>query len=217
MIKLHLGCGQRYFEGYVNIDYPLSEHSVQQSSVADEFANLFDLNYAKDSIDEVRLHHVFEHFSRAQACALIAGWNSWLKINGRLHIEVPDFEKTAKAVLRAFSSNKAQSVGLRHIFGSQEAHWAVHYEGYTAKRLKHLLEQFGYSVQQIKQSRYLDTYNLEVIATKSRSLTPEQCLQAAEQYLSGFLVADVDSERELLKVWMNDTREQLQKTFAKNG
>lgn len=97
-MKLHLGCGQRYFEGYVNIDYPLTEHSVQQTSVADELHNLFDLRYKKETIDEVRLHHVFEHFSRAQACAMLAAWNSWLKPGGIVHIEVPDFDRTARAV-----------------------------------------------------------------------------------------------------------------------
>ena len=151
-MKLHLGCGQRYFEGYVNIDYPLSEHSVQQTSVADELANLFELKYKPSSIEEVRLHHVFEHFTRAQACALLASWNSWLSDNGVVHIEVPDFERTARAVLRLLSSNKAQSVGLRHIFGSQEAHWAVHYEGYTGKRLKRFLEIYGYETKKICRS-----------------------------------------------------------------
>ncbi|HXB38990.1 MAG TPA: hypothetical protein VNZ49_00520 [Bacteroidia bacterium] len=216
-MKLHLGCGQRYFEGYVNIDYPLSEHSVQQTSVADQFANLFELRYQISSIDEVRLHHVFEHFTRAQACASLAAWNSWLKNEGVVHIEVPDFEITAKAVLGLFASNKVQSVGLRHIFGSQEAHWAVHYEGYSAKRLKKFLELYGYEIQKINQVRYLDTYNLEVIAHKTKSLSKEECRKATLEYLSGFMVADVESEQTLLKKWMGDYNEQIEKSFALNG
>lgn len=213
-MKLHLGCGQRYFEGYVNIDYPLSEHSVQQTSVADQFANLFELKYPAGTIDEVRLHHVFEHFSRAQACAMLAAWNSWLKPGGTVHIEVPDFEITAKAVLKLFASNKVQSVGLRHIFGSQEAHWAVHYEGYTAKRLKKFLEHFGYTVTKLNQVRYLDTYNLEMIAQKTKTLSKEECHKATEAYLSGFMVADVESEQTLLKTWMQDYDKHVNVSFA---
>ena len=30
-LRLHLGCGQQYFEGYINIDYPPSEHIVRLS------------------------------------------------------------------------------------------------------------------------------------------------------------------------------------------
>ena len=76
-MKLHLGCGQRHFEGYVNIDYPLSEHSVQQTSISDEYANLLELRYKPNSIEEVRLHHVFEHFPRAVAAALLYSWSTW--------------------------------------------------------------------------------------------------------------------------------------------
>jgi hypothetical protein len=213
-MKLHLGCGQRYFEGYKNIDYPLSEHSVQQTSVADEFANLFELKYPAGTIDEVRLHHVFEHFSRAQACALLAAWNSWIKPGGVVHIEVPDFERTAKAVLSMLSSNKAKSVGLRHIFGSQEAHWALHYEGYTPKRIKRFLALYGFDVKKTKLVRYLDIYNLEVIAHKKRSFTLDEFRAISQKYLSEFMVADVPSEKILLETWMKDYEEQVKKSFA---
>lgn len=213
-MKLHLGCGQRYFEGYVNIDYPLSEHSVQQTSVADQFANLFELRYGAGTIEEVRLHHVFEHFTRAQACAMLASWNSWLRAGGVLHIEVPDFAKTAKAVLRVLAGEKAQSVGLRHIFGSQEAHWAVHYEGYTKPRLTKFLQLYGYEVTEVKQEKYLDTYNLQMIARKARSLSKDECRKATEQYLSGFMVADVESEKTLLRTWMGDYDAQIAKSYA---
>jgi predicted SAM-dependent methyltransferase len=216
-MKLHLGCGQRYFEGYVNIDYPLSEHNVQLTSVADEFADLFELNYPSATIEEVRLHHVFEHFTRAQACSMLSAWNSWLKPGGRVHIEVPDFEKTAKAVLKFMASDKAQSVGLRHIFGSQEAHWAVHYEGYTSKRLKSYLEKFGYAVTEVRQTKYLDTYNLEVIATKKKSLTRAECVAATRSYLHGFLVAEVESEHLMLDTWMKDYEQHLSKSFSRDG
>ena len=73
-------------EGYVNIDFPLSEHTIQEKSVADEFHNLYELTYKPGTISEVRLHHVFEHFERMAACAFMAGWNSWLKPGGILHI-----------------------------------------------------------------------------------------------------------------------------------
>jgi len=216
-MKLHLGCGQRHFEGYKNIDYPLSEHSVQKTSVADEHANLLELKYPSESIEEVRLHHVFEHFTRAQACALLSGWNSWLQPLGKLHIEVPDFERTARAVLRMFSNNKAQSVGLRHIFGSQEAHWAVHYEGYTKKRLKDFLEMYGFKTIEIKQEQYLDTYNIQIIGQKIKKLTRKECKAITEKYLSGFKVADVEGEQVLLDYWMNDFEVQLNKSFAANA
>lgn len=214
MKKLHLGCGQRHFEGYVNIDHPLSEHSVQTSSVADEFHDLLSLRYAAGTIDEVSLHHVFEHFSRSQACALLASWNSWLRTGGILHIEVPDFGRTARAVLSPFASERARHVGLRHIFGSQEAHWAVHYVGYTKRTLMVLLERFGFGVEKVIQERYKDTYNLQVIAVKRRPLDVQQAGNAARTHLAAYLVDESPSEQLLLEVWLKDFREQLDKTRA---
>ncbi len=213
-MKLHLGCGQRRFAGYINIDYPLSEHSVQRTTVADEFHDLTALRYPADSIDEVRLHHVFEHFERAKAAALLASWNSWLKPGGSLHVEVPDFGRTARAVLARFSNAQARMVGLRHIFGSQEAHWAVHYEGYTRATLCTFLERFGLDPVNVKQERWKDTYNLTVIARKARELSAAEREAAGRDHLRQYLVDDSASERDLLEIWMDSYRHQLTRTLA---
>ncbi len=216
-MKLHLGCGQYKLEGYHNIDYPLSEHSVQIESIADEHADLLALNYSVASISEVRLHHVFEHFTRAHTCALLASWNSWLSIKGKVRIEVPDFQRTAKAVIGIFADSKAQSVGLRHIFGSQEAHWANHYEGYTIKRLQKLTELFGYRTLETSKNEWMHTYNIEIIVEKVRSITRKESEEAAKKYLSSFMVDDSESEQKLLAKWMDDFNLQLQKSYAKNA
>jgi hypothetical protein len=213
-MKLHLGCGQRYFEGYVNIDYPLSEHSVQQTSIADEYANLLELRYKSNTVDEVRLHHVFEHFPRAVAAALLYSWNTWLKKGGILRIEVPDFEKTGKVALSRFSSKKAKAVAMRHIFGSQEAHWAVHFEGYTPSSLSHVMELYGFKLSEVKKNSHLGTYNIDVIATKVKDISATEAATITRNYLTGYLVADVDSEKLMLDIWMNDYEKQIKNTVA---
>lgn len=213
-MKLHLGCGQRHFEGYVNIDYPLSEHSVQQTSIADEYANLLELRYKPGSIEEVRLHHVFEHFPRAVACALLYSWNTWLKKSGTLRIEVPDFEKTGKVALSRFSSKKAKAVALRHIFGSQEAHWAVHFEGYTPSSLTEVMQLYGFKVSEVKKNSHLGTYNIDISAIKIKDLSITEALHVTKTHLGGYLVADVESERLMLDIWMKDYEKQVQQTVA---
>lgn len=67
-LKLHLGCGEVYLDGYRNIDYPPSEHTVQTQTKVDEYADILrELVYPRASIEEVRLHHVFEHFTHPGA------------------------------------------------------------------------------------------------------------------------------------------------------
>jgi hypothetical protein len=213
-MKLHLGCGQRYFDGYINIDYPLSEHSVQTISVADRHANLLELNYEIATINEVRLHHVFEHFSRPCALALLASWNSWLVKDGILCIEVPDFEASAKKYLSAFSSNRQKSIALRHIFGSQEAHWAVHFEGYSKKMFKKLLPLFGFEIINFSFNNWKGTYNIVVKAKKINLITKVNSAKMAKDYLSTFLVSDTESEIILLEKWMDDFNEQISKSYS---
>lgn len=214
-MKLHLGCGQKYLDGYINIDYPPAEHTVQNTSVADEYHDVRKLKYTPGTVDEVRLHHVFEHFERFNACAYLASWNSWLKPGGKIHIEVPDFETTIKKNFSLLNKSKYEGVGLRHIFGSQEASWAVHYEGYSEGKLRSLATFFGFGNIKIIKSGYKRTFNIEIIAEKIKTLSKEECRKAASQYLSSYLVDDSDTEKRMLEVWMTKYDGQIQNSFAK--
>jgi predicted SAM-dependent methyltransferase len=213
--KLHLGCGERYLEGYHNIDFLPAMHTVQTNARVDEYADILTLRYAAVSIDEIRLHHVFEHFSRPVACALVVSWWSWLKPGGLLHIEVPDFDRTAWAVLNPFSSDHARHVALRHIFGSQEAVWAVHQEGWSPNRLNRLLTNMGFDHVQIRKNAYQGTYNFEIMAIKSRTdISKSDFAQLARLFLSKYCVNNTATEKKMLDVWMNIYSQQIEMSWA---
>jgi predicted SAM-dependent methyltransferase len=215
-MKLHLGCGQRYLEGYVNIDFPSSEHTVQEKSVADVHADLVRLRYPAGEVEEVRLHHVFEHFPRPVACALLASWNSWLRDDGLVHIEVPDLTRTAWAVINPFSRFQRRAVAERHLFGSHEAPWAVHCEGYSKKLLSEMLNAFGFEVVKVRRNSWRGTYNLEIIGRKKQCCSAKPDFDSAcREFLSQFLVDS--SEVKLLEVWMELYRAQLDLTWAVNA
>ena len=95
-LKLHLGCGERYLSGYVNIDLPTTEHSVQTRTKVDVEADITTLRYESGSIAEIRLHHVLEHFARPTALRLLMQWYDWLVEGGVLVLETPDFERTIR-------------------------------------------------------------------------------------------------------------------------
>jgi len=212
-MKLHLGCGTRYFEGYVNIDYPPTEHTVQKNLVADKLCNILELNYEPGTIDEVRLHHVFEHFSRPVTCALLSNWYLWLKPGGILHIEVPDFEKTAKAALSIFTKPKQRFVALRHIFGSHEAHWAVHYEGYSNKLITELLSNYGFKIKEYKRNEHKGTYNIEVIAIKeNNNLKQSDLISISRSWLANYMVGEAESEKLMHSIWMEEYTKLLNKS-----
>lgn len=149
-LKLHLGCGEKYLDGYINVDYPPEEHTVMNVK-ADLYQDIRTLDYAENSVDEIRNHHIFEHFKRADALYLLAEWRRWLKPGGKLIIETPDFEESAKAYIFANTRKRKMEVG-RHIFGSQEAGWAIHYDFWDKSKFKYVLKKFGF--EKIKVRRY---------------------------------------------------------------
>lgn len=215
-MKLHLGCGEKYLQGYVNIDYPASYESVQKARKVDAYGDILLLTYPSGSIEEIRLHHVFEHFPRPIALALVAAWNRWLKPQGRLRIEVPDFTRTARVALSMFSSRKRKKTALRHLYGSHEAAWAVHYEGYSFELLRELLNEFGFQIASSSRNSWMGTCNIEITATKKFELDEAWISSAAVRYFRGFLVSEKD-EGPLLASWLWQFRRQFAVSTAQGG
>jgi len=209
-MKLHLGCGHYYLKGYVNIDYPVSKHTLFSKSLVDKHADIAKLKYKPNTVDEIRLHHVFEHFPRPIVCALVVTWRYWLKSGGILHIEVPDFDKSAQIILNPLTTNKAKFVALRHIFGSHEADWANHYEGWSIKRLTNFLKDYQFDIIKTNKSHWLGTHNINVIAKKNNQLlTTTNANIISKQYLTNFLVDQSVSEVKLLKIWIDSYQNQI--------
>ncbi|HVU33137.1 MAG TPA: FkbM family methyltransferase [Opitutaceae bacterium] len=209
-LRLHLGCGEQHFAGYVNIDYPPSEHTCQTKIGADVFADITRLRLRAGSVDEIRLHHVFEHFKRSDALAMLIIWHEALKVGGRLHIETPDIDGCARQLVSDIPFSTKQVV-LRHCFGSQEAGWAIHYDGWSDAKYRHVLERLGFRVQ-TKTWRWPHPphlANVEAMAEKIRPMTREALLAAADEILAEYITADVPSERGMCEVWRSAMRDFL--------
>ncbi|MBC75125.1 MAG: hypothetical protein CME64_03845 [Halobacteriovoraceae bacterium] len=214
-MKLHLGCGQRHLEGYRNIDFPLNDHSVQIKSVADEHADIRRLRFKKGEVREVRLHHVFEHFSRPVACGLASGWSSWMEPGDKLRIEVPDYLLTTLSILNPLSSFRRKMVGIRHLFGSHEAHWAYHYEGYTTRHLLSLLRTNDFKLVKKRRNSWKGTYNIDLTVEKVGKISSKEDFEKHNRaFLRNFLLDD--SEIPLLDIWMKDYQEQLELSWAQD-
>lgn len=204
--RLHLGCGERYLDGYVNIDLP-SEHHTVLATAPDQLADISTLSYPPESVAEVRLHHVFEHFDRPTALRLLIDWHEWLTPGGKLMIETPDFERAAQAFVRRVGRGDRGAI-LRHVFGSHEAAWAVHWDGWYADRYRRTLEGLGFGTLHIERAKWHGTHNITVTATRLGSTrTREGQLAVASDLLRESLVDESDSERRLLAEWTRRLRQ----------
>lgn len=203
-LKLHLGCGERYLDGYVNVDFPPSEHSVQTTSPADELADITRLEYGEGTVAEVRLHHVFEHFNRPTALRVLIDWRAWLQGGGLLVIETPDFQRSARDF---FLRPGRRGTTLRHVFGSHEAGWAVHWDGWYESRYRETLGSLGYGELRFEKASWRGTHNITVHARALGDAPPrERQLAAAERLLRESLVDDSGSELRLLEHWSSELR-----------
>ena len=200
-LKLHLGCGENHLEGYVNIDYPLSEHTVQRTSGADLYADIRTLDFPNQSIDEIRLHHVFEHFDRPAAMAMLCNWHLWLKIGGTLLIETPDFKESIKIILSLrYSYEQKQSV-VRHIFGSHEAEWAVHRDGWYKEKFQHVLGALGFQDLQFETGKWQMLRNITVRAKKQGNIDIETLKKSAKGLMRESMVDKSAMEERQWQVW----------------
>jgi predicted SAM-dependent methyltransferase len=201
MLRLHLGCGERYLEGYVNVDFPPETQAMMDTSRADVHADITELSYEPGSVQEVRLHHVFEHFDRPTALRLLLDWYDWLIPGGLLVIETPDFERCAREFFKPWR-RKRRGVLLRHVFGSHEASWAVHQDGWYEAKFRRDLGALGYERLTFSRARWRDTHNITVTARRSAADLDRSTREgAAVMLLRESLVDEGETELRLLGVW----------------
>ena len=151
--KLHLGCGGKHFDGYVNSDF-------RATSGADMVCDARKLPFDDSSVAIIESYHFFEHIPKHDVTAMLTEWRRVLMPDGRgkLVIECPDFD----ALLNQYTE-KGGEVGvddiLTHIFGGYRFPGDVHCFGYNFKRLKRLLEGMGFSG--VTQKEATDSHILE--------------------------------------------------------
>ena len=133
-MKLHLGCGKRHLEDWVNID-------ARADVGADLVADITNLAAFEDgSVQIIYACHVLEHIPRPQVAGVLAVWRKMLVPGGILRLAVPDFDAVARLYLNHVPMQRL--AGLLH--GRQNAAWNTHYAVYDWHLLCHLLSEAGF-------------------------------------------------------------------------
>lgn len=140
LLKLHLGCGNQRFEGYVNIDW-------RRTPATDVVCRVEKLPYPDNSAQLIETYHVIEHLPRHDATRALREWRRVLVPGGMLIIECPDLDEAA----REYLAGKQER--LDSIFGHQRFPGDVHFFGYNFSRLKNLLEAAGFRHVEQKEAR----------------------------------------------------------------
>jgi hypothetical protein len=208
LIRLHLGCGAQYLPGYINIDYPASEHVVGVSA-ADVTGDITQLSFPIGSVAEIRLHHVFEHFNRITALALLVKWHDWLQIEGKLIIETPDLMKSAEQLVSDIPYKQKMAI-VRHLEGDQAARWASHIGQWWDERFENTLSQLRFHILDVTHTqwdRWPYLCNITVTALKLQPAVREEQFEKCCLLLRDSMVSERESAT--FEVWKRQLRERL--------
>lgn len=88
-VRLNLGCGQKIWPGFVNVDLADNTSGFKPDVCAD----LRSLPFPDDYADEAYAIHVLEHFYLWDVPGVLQEWRRVLKPGGRLIVEVPCMDK----------------------------------------------------------------------------------------------------------------------------
>ena len=138
-MKINLGCGTNYLEGYVNVD-PQEGKKVDARRDAMQFLRALDDN----RVDEILCEHLLEHIPPVDGFLLIQECFRVLRIKGELIIECPDLDKVGRVYgtgtlhfehyrKAIFGEKKGVSVGEGHVWG------------YTEDEMSHILQNVGFA------------------------------------------------------------------------
>jgi SAM-dependent methyltransferase len=158
-LKLHLGCGDRHFEDYVNVDR-------RKTRVTDLVCDIRKLPYPDNSVELIETYHVIEHLPRHDLPKALETWHRILMPGGKLIIECPDFDEAVKEYMEGNEKR------IDNIFGLQRFSGDAHLFGYNLKRLEKLLEAAVF--KDIKQSEPQDNH------TKDEPCLRVECVKGDE-------------------------------------
>jgi hypothetical protein len=134
MLLLNLGCGSDIQQGYDNIDIRDLPDTIQ--------ADVENLPYDKESVDEIRAIDIYEHLSFNKSQELLNHWVSLLKPNGKLIIQGPSIENLAKRILISTDIRDIEQA-IKLIFGNQDYNENYHCTAIHPELMEYYLRTAG--------------------------------------------------------------------------
>ena len=173
VIKLHIGCGKNYFEGWVNIDNN-SDNNIEKLDLNFDLRN--SLPFEENSVDIIYNEHFLEHLTVEEGLRALVDFNRVLKPDGILRIAMPDLEDAVALYNNPNwrEENKASmdKFGLGFIQTKAEylninMRWWGHKWLYDWEELERRLKEAGF--QKIKKCQWRESENPELNNLETRS------------------------------------------------
>lgn len=133
-MKLHLGCGKKRIEGYLNCDLKGSEYDC----------DIRKLDFVDESAEEIMAIHVVEHFALPEVLDVMIEWNRVLKPGGKLIIELPCWDKVKLLI----ANDQPDNMTRWALYGDPRTHVdgypAMHKWCWSYDEIEYLLKEAGF-------------------------------------------------------------------------
>lgn len=157
-MKLNIGCGDSYIDGFINID---GSTEVKTDKVIDISKDSLTNHFAENSVEYILASDILEHHFHWEAVQLLKDCLVILQKDGILDIRVPDCE-------HIINSQLPLEVKLTSLYGGQDVpqcnnavmnesrkqypEYFCHKYGWTKDRLRTHIYDIGYSGVEFKNA-----------------------------------------------------------------
>ena len=178
-MKLHLGCGGDYLDGWINVDkHDYVRDTSRTGSRYDVKADINFLPFKSDSVDEILIVHVLEHFYRWETLKILKDFYRVIKKDGKLTVEMPDLQKCVEWFVRGGrTGGKTISTplgrlnkGFTQFYGNQwdELPYEAHHYVWSMEEFITVAQQIGFKIESADhQVKYhMKNRDMRIVAIK---------------------------------------------------
>lgn len=156
-MRLHLGCGKRKLDGWLNCDLHDSDMDM----------DIRELPFQDESADAILAVHVCEHFYLHDILGVLKEWRRVLKPEGKMALELPCLDK----VIWHFMNGSPPNMTLWPLYGDPRTHMdgepALHKWCWSREDFRLLLERAGFSsIEEETPHYHVPSRDMRFVVTK---------------------------------------------------
>lgn len=160
-LRLNLGCGKDFRDGFINIDMFSDNPYVV-------YMDIRSLQFEDNSVDMILASDILEHFSHREVDTLLAEWARVLRPGGEIIIRCPNLKLQIDAYVRG---DWDADIASYMIFGGQTNPGDYHCIGFDHESITRHLNKAGFEISNIEdhdipQSSGYINLNMTVTAKK---------------------------------------------------
>ncbi len=187
-LRLNLGCGKDFRDGFINIDMFSDSPNVI-------YMDIRKLEFDDNSVDMILASDILEHFSHREVDFLLAEWARVLRPGGDIVVRCPNLKLQVDAYVRG---DWDADIASYMIFGGQTNPGDYHCIGFDHESITKHLNKAGFEISSIEDhdipqnSGYINL-NMTVVAKKednSQTIELNPGLEDNRDSFSGFDFSD---------------------------